>query len=151
MLEKRQQFPYEDIIDLPRPISARRAKMSALDRAAQFSPFSALSGYDDAITETARLTEGQIELTEGEKSRLNAQLQVISENNTSEDTVMIRYFECDLHKSGGTYVTVSGSVKKVDPYERTVIMSDGRYIPMDNIYSIESSLFRDADNDFCIW
>lgn len=146
-----RQFPYEDIINLPRPISSRRAKMSNMDRAAQFSPFSALSGYDEAITETARLTEGQRELADSEKARLCERLQFIAENNVTGYEIAIHYFKHDLLKMGGEYVTISGTVKKIDPYDHIVIMADGSRIPMDNIYSIEGELFADLGNNDSSW
>ena len=151
MKENRDTFPYEDILHLPRPVSTRRAKMSTLDRAAQFSPFSALTGYDDAITETARLTEGRGELTEGEKVRINTRLQAIVENKAYDETVIIRYFEYDLLKAGGAYLSASGSIKKVDSYARSVIMDDGSCIPIEHIYSIDGDMFKDAENDFSNW
>ena len=148
MKENRDAFPYEDILHLPRPVSTRRAKMATLDRAAQFSPFSALTGFDDAINETARLTEWQIDLTEGEKARINTRLRYVVENNAYDETVIIQYFECDLLKTGGAYITVSGSIKKVDSYERIVIMDDGKRILIDRIYSIDGEMFKDMENDF---
>ena len=151
MKENRDAFPYEDILYLRRPVSNRRAKMSTLDRAAQFSPFSALTGYDDAISETARLTEERVELTEGEKARINARLQSIVENKAYDETVIIRYFEYDLLKAGGVYLTASGSIKKVDTCERSVIMDDGSCIPIEHIYSIDGDMFKDAENDFSNW
>ena len=148
MKENRDAFPYEDILYLARPVSTRRAKMSTLDRAAQFSPFSALTGFDDAINETARITEGQIDLTEGEKARINARLRYVVENNVYDENVIIQYFEYDLLKTGGAYITVSGSIKKVNSYERMVIMGDGKLIPIDRIYSIDGDMFKDTENDF---
>lgn len=151
MTDNREVFPYEDILHMPRPVSTRRSKMSMLDRAAQFSPFSALTGLDDAINETTRLTEGRVELTEEEKARLNARLQFIVEHKAYNETLIIRYFEYDLLKTGGAYLTASGSIKKVDSYEQSVIMDDGRSIPIDHIYSIDGDLFKDAENDFSSW
>ena len=147
----RDTFPYEDILHLPRPVSTRRAKMSTLDRAAQFSPFSALNGYDDAITETARLTEGRVELTEGEKARINTRLQAVVENKAYDETFIIRYFKYDLRKAGGAYLAATGSIKKVDPYARSVIMDDGICIPIEHICSIDGEMFNDAENDFGNW
>ena len=128
---------YDDIIHLSRPVSPKRARMSNLDRAAQFSPFAALVGYDAAIAETARLTDFQIELTEGAKAALNEKLRLIAENTRQNPTVCVVYFLADERKSGGAYVTVTGQVKKVDAYREVLILIDGREIPFGCIYEME--------------
>lgn len=127
---------YDDIIHLPRPVSPKRARMSMIDRGAQFSPFAALVGYDAAIAETARLTDFQIELTEGAKAALNEKLRLMAENVRSNPTVSVLYFLPDKRKSGGAYVTVTGRVKKVDAYRELLILTDGREIPFGSIYEI---------------
>lgn len=128
---------YDDIIDLPRPVSEKRARMSMIDRAAQFSPFAALVGYDAAIAETARLTDFQIELTEGAKAALNEKLRHIAETAKTEPVVAVTYFLPDERKSGGAYVTITDRVKKVDPYREMLILTEGREIPFGNIYEME--------------
>ena len=129
---------YDDIIHLSRPASPHRARMSMIDRGAQFSPFAALVGYDAAIAETARLTDFQIELTEGAKAELNKTLQSIAENVRRCPEVRITWFVPDERKSGGAYVTAMGCVKKVDPYREMLVLTDGREIPFGRIYEIES-------------
>jgi len=136
---------YDDIINLPHKQSTRRSHMSLYDRAAQFSPFAALTGHDAAIKETARLTDKKVELDEGSKERLNMRLQLILENLISTPEVTITYFMPDERKTGGAYVEAVGIVKKVDEYEQIVIMRDGRKIPIDDIINIEGALFRHLD------
>lgn len=135
--------PYDDIINLPHYISKTRPQMSLHDRAAQFASFAALSGYDTAVKETARLTDTRLELDEYEKSALNDNLSLIADSLSVEPVVAVTYFLPDKKKAGGAYITSTGIVKKIDEYERVVIMLDGAKIPIEDIYKIESDLFRD--------
>ncbi len=132
---------YDDIIDLPHKKSATRPHMTMLQRAAQFSPFAALTGHGDAIKETARLTEKKIELGEDQKERLNERLQLIREQLNAEPIVTITYFVPDDKKDGGMYIESTGTVKKIDEYAKTVLIDDGTKIMMDDIIYIEGSLF----------
>ena len=128
---------YDDIIHLPRPVSRKRSPMSNFDRAAQFSPFAALTGYDAVIAETGRLTDMQIELDEGGKALLNEKLQIIREHLSEKPAVVLRVFCPDGRKSGGAYETVTGCVKKIDPVTRVLVLTEGTVIPIDRIYGIE--------------
>ena len=128
---------YDDIIHLSRPASPRRAKMSMVDRGAQFSPFAALVGYDAAIQETARLTGCRVELTEGEKFRLNETIQQIGARISSQPEISITWFVPDLRKEGGEYVTQVCRVKKIDPYGRGLILTDGQLIAFEDIINLE--------------
>lgn len=132
---------YNDIINLSRPKSKKHPAMSIYDRAAQFAPFSALSGYGDAIDETARHTDSCTELCEDEKEVLREKLRLIEENIDLKTELAVTYFVPDVKKEGGAYVTVKGRVKKFDEYERHMLMSDGTAIPFDSIIDIEGSLF----------
>ncbi|WP_300750138.1 hypothetical protein [uncultured Oscillibacter sp.] len=123
---------YDDIIDLPHPTSERHPRMPMANRAAQFSPFAALSGYDDAVKETARLTDGKIDLTEEEKSILDARLQRL----TPGENAAIIYFQPDARKQGGAYLTASGEVKRIDGAAREIVLMDGRRIPIDDILEV---------------
>lgn len=136
---KKETHRYDDIIDLPHPTSRKHPRMSMHDRAAQFSPFAALAGHNAAIRETARLTEEKIEQSEEEISRLNEKLQILADNPGTEVTVA--YFVPDGKKAGGAYVAHAGTVKKVDRYERTLIMTDRTAIPVEQIRKIESEWF----------
>lgn len=130
---------YDDIINLPHPTSVNHPRMSLYDRAAQFSPFAALTGHDAAIKETARLTEQKIELSEDTISRLNEKLQIVADHLETE--VTITYFVPDERKSGGAYVSHTGMVRRIDDYEHTLIMTDKTVIPIEQICEIESELF----------
>lgn len=134
---------YDDIIDLPHHESTKHPRMSALDRAAQFSPFAALTGYEAAITETARLTDARLELDEDRKEELNERLQIIREHISLEPEIAITYFVPDAQKEGGSYHKVVGIVKTLDHVEHKIIMKNGIIIPMDDIYKIESGIFDD--------
>ena len=130
---------YDDIINLPHHVSPTRPQMSMIDRAAQFSPFSALSGYDDAILETGRLTDARIEMTEDELDALNAKYQLLMDTIGTEIEVSITYFKPDDRKAGGAYLTERDVVKKVDTYNRRILMRNGTCIPMDDIFDIDLS------------
>ena len=132
--------PYDDIINLPHHTSTSRPHMSAHDRAAQFSPFAALTGYDAAITETGRLTDKRVELDEYRKADLNERLCKIQDQMDEQPEVSITYFQPDKKKSGGAYITVNGRVKKIDAYERTVVMQDDTKIPIDGIFEIDDEI-----------
>ena len=138
----RENFMYEDIINLPHHVSSTRPQMSMLDRAAQFSPFAALTGYDAAIKETGRLTDEKIELDEDTKAALDMKQAYLIEMIDEQPEISITYFLPDTKKSGGAYVTVTGNLKRFDEYERLLILTDGKKIPMDDIADIESDLFR---------
>jgi hypothetical protein len=115
--------------------------MSSHDRAAQFSPFAALTGYDSAIIETARLTDTRVELDELSKADLNERLFMIQNQMNEQPEVLISYFQPDKKKPGGAYINVAGCVKKIDEYERTVVMQDATKIPIDDILEIDGELF----------
>ena len=133
---------YDDIIGLPHHVSATRPRMSMIDRAAQFSPFQALTGYGAAIQETGRLTDRKIELSEDERIVLDMKQQILLDNIRECPDVSITYFIPDERKAGGSYVTVTGNVKKIDDYQRLLILTDRAQIPRDEIGDIESELFN---------
>ena len=134
---------YEDIIHLPHHVSSKRPQMPMIDRAAQFSPFAALTGYDDAISETGRLTDKKIDLSEEEKEVLDRKQQFLLEKLDKRPALTVIYFVSDAKKSGGAYVTKSGNLKKIDAIERWMQLMDGTKIPLDDVADIESELLRD--------
>ena len=134
---------YEDIINLPHHVSSKRPQMPMLDRAAQFSPFAALTGYDDAIYETGRLTDEKNDLSEEEKEALDRKQQILIERLCDHPALTVTYFVPDEKKSGGAYVTKNGNLKKIDGFERWMMLTDGTKIPLDDVADIESELFRD--------
>lgn len=132
---------YDDIINLPHHVSTKHPHMAPIDRAAQFSPFAALTGHDEAIKETARLTDERMELDENRKELLDARLQLLREHLGEKPTVTFTFFEPDERKSGGAYVTVTGSVKKIEEYENKIVLEEGAAIFIDDIYAVEGELF----------
>ena len=132
---------YDDIIDLPHHVSATRPQMSMMDRAAQFSPFAALTGYDAAIKETGRLTDEKIEMDEEALNILNMKFQILMNCLDDEPEVTFTYFKPDEHKDGGAYIEVTDKVKKVDEFERLIVMQNGTKMVMDDILNIEGKIF----------
>ena len=133
---------YDDIINLPHHISKMRPQMSMKDRAAQFSPFAALTGYDAAIKETGRLTDEKIELDEEALSNLNMKFQILFEKPDEQPDIAITYFKPDETKSGGAYLTTTDKIKKVDEHERIITTANGTKIPMDDVINLESDIFQ---------
>ena len=136
-----EKFPYEDIVNLPPHISKKHPQPSMMDRAARFAPFAAIAGYEEMVLEEARVTEERVDLDEGALSLLNEKLNMIQEFLDEEPEVTITYFEPDKKKDGGAYISITGTVKRIDEYERIVLMSDDKKIRIDEIYAIESDLF----------
>lgn len=136
---------YDDIINLPHHVSKRHPQMSLMNRAAQFSPFAALTGHEAAIQETARLTDSFIELSEDRKERLDEQLQMIMENLEQKPECEITYFQPDEKKTGGSYVTVCGRIKKVDRFEQKIMFTDGTALPINHLFAIRGELFRNME------
>lgn len=136
--------PYDDMLDLPRPVSRTRRPMPLSDRAAQFSPFAALTGYHAAIQETGRLTESARELDESQKEILNRQLQLLSSLLPQRPLVQVTFFQPDPRKPGGSYQTRTGPVKKIDLRAATLILEDLVPIPLPAILRLDSPLFDPA-------
>ena len=132
---------YDDLLDLPHHVSVVHPHMSLDDRAAQFAPFKALTGYEDDVEETARLTDERIELDEERIEQLDARLQLLEEHLAEAPTVSITYFVPDARKDGGSYETVSGIVKKIDTVRRVIVLRDGLRIAIDDVYGISGELF----------
>lgn len=128
---------YDDIIHLPHHVSQTHTPMPTADRAAQFSPFAALTGHGTAIREAERLTDRRIELDENYKSILNEKLQMIVEEVARKPRVRLTYFKPDKKKEGGSYVEVIGNIKKIDEYEKCIVMTEGQRIQIEQIYDIE--------------
>lgn len=128
---------YEDIIDLPHHVSPTRPQMSLHDRAAQFSPFAALTGHQEAVHETQRLTLEKRELDENQKVVINEKLQKLLERVAELPEVRITYFEPDRKKEGGSYPEIHGNVKKIDEIMRQIYLTDGTVIGIEDIVDIE--------------
>ncbi len=139
---------YQDIINLPHYISKNRPHMSMIDRAAQFSPFAALTGYDAAVKETARLTDQRVELNEDERQKVSDRLTMLQSCLKESPTVEITYFIPDEKKAGGEYSTVTGIVKKLDEFQRLIVMMDGTKIPIEEIIDVGGAMFRSIEDSF---
>lgn len=136
---------YDEIMGLPHHVSKTRPQMRMSDRAAQFAPFAALTGYDAAIKETGRLTDERIELDVEALSALDMKYQLLMEALDEAPEVTITYFQPDERKAGGKYVSAVGTVKKIDDFERRITMRDGTRIPMDDVLSIDGELFSSLE------
>ena len=136
---------YNEIMGLPHHVSKTRPQMPMSDRAAQFAPFAALTGYDAAIKETGRLTDERIELDVEALSALDMKYQLLMEALDEAPEVTITYFQPDERKTGGKYVSAVGAVKKIDDFERRITMRDGTRIPTDDVLSIDGELFSSLE------
>ena len=146
--------PYADIMDLPHHQSATRPHMSMLNRAAQFSPYAALVGFDGVIAETGRLTDRKVELSETEKVLMDQKLTLISDaiHNGRHPTVTVSFFVKDPLKEGGAYEEYTGPVRKIDPVARAIVFlaangrSSGKAVPVDDIRDLRGDLVDDMDD-----
>lgn len=139
-------FQYNDILNMPYPNSEIEKDFpDKILRAAQFAPFAALTGYDEAVEETARLTDSKVELDEYQKAELNDKL-IFLNNSESDEEVCITYFVPDKKKSGGAYITKKGIVLKIREYEKDVVMDDGSEIPIDDIIAIDGNPFNETES-----
>ena len=133
---------YDDIINLPNPTSVRHPRMARSDRAAQFAPFAALTGYDDAITETGRLTDEMIELSEEMKEVLDQKQMFLADIIDQEPEIAVTFFVPDKRKKGGMYKTVVGNLMQIDEYERQIQLTDGTKISISDIYDIDFAAWQ---------
>lgn len=136
-----ERFLYEDILHLPPHMSKKHPQPTLSERAARFAPFAAIVGYEEMVMEEARETADRIELDESALADLNERLNMIRDALETELQIRITYFEPDKRKSGGAYITVTGIIKRIDEYERLILMTDGKKIPIDLLYGLESPLF----------
>ena len=127
---------YKDIMDMPHHVSQSRPHMPMRNRAAQFAPFAALTGYEEAVRESARLTESKAEICEDDAEELNKKIRLIGERIAAEPYCEVTYFVPDQRKSGGEYITVSGNVRFIEEATRQMIFCDGLHIPIDDIVKI---------------
>lgn len=128
---------YDDILNLPHHVSSTRPHMSMHDRAAQFSPFAALTGYDDTVKETARLTDEKQELTADRITDLNQKITFLNEHAEERPEITVEYFIPDGKKAGGKYVTLSGKFRRIDEYNHNMVFTSGEEIPLNDIFEIE--------------
>ena len=136
-----QNFPYSDIIDLPHHVSPKRKHMPLLDRAAQFSPFAALTGYDEDVKEAGRLTDEKLEIDfdDNKKDTMDSILRYLEENPTDNRMITVTYFVPDAKKGGGKYLTVEGLYKRIDITDMSLCLKDGTKIKLNDIYDLKFS------------
>ncbi len=134
--------PYDDIINLPHHISQAHPQMPIRDRAAQFSPFAALSGYEAKVKETARITDTKIELTEDQQAVLDECLRLLEDALPQSPVTAFTYFVPDTKKEGGTYITVTGRIRRIDSIARSIFLTDGTVIPMDDLLQVDSEAWN---------
>lgn len=132
----KKQDDYSDMLYMPHPTSLTHPRMSRIDRAAQFSPFAALVGYDAAVEEAARETEDKICLDEDRKAELDMRLQILLSHISEHPQASITYFLPDSRKEGGSYPTITGALKRIDLLTRLITLMDGTLIPIDSIVDV---------------
>ena len=128
---------YDDILSLPHPVSKTHPPMPRAERAAQFSSFAALTGYEEIVAESARLTETRAELDRDALEALDEKLRAVAAEIDARPELELRYFVPDKKKAGGRYETLRGRVKKIDEQASLLLLEDGKKIPLGDIASIE--------------
>lgn len=136
---------YSKIINLPHHQSATRKRMSNYDRAAQFAPFAALTGHDEAIKETARLTDDYMEMGEDRLGELSAKIQLLIDKLSEQPEITVVYFIPDERKSGGSYAEKTGVVRIIDEYERKLVFYDGDKILIDRVADFKGEIFSQLE------
>jgi len=136
---------YDDILHLPHHVSPTRKRMTIAERAAQFSPFAALVGYEGAIRETGRLTDQKTELSEDEKAVLDRKQRIIlaALERGEQPEVTVTYFQPDGRKDGGKYITFCESIKKINAVEGSFVFTTGSVIPFDSVVDLNGALFQE--------
>ena len=137
---------YDDIMDLPRHVSPTRRRMTALERAAQFSPFAALTGYDAAIAESARITEEKADLGDWEQAELDEKLRLLTAA-PDHPLITVTYFQPDSRKQGGAYITVTERLKRIRLPERQLLLADGTTISLDALSALSGAIFTQGNED----
>lgn len=128
---------YADMLSLPHPVSSKHPRMSVHDRAAQFAPFAALTGYEDAIGEAGRLTEHPVFLTESAVEELNLALQALAAQLPQRPNVMLTWYRPDERKAGGAIINITGIVKKIDSYHQLLLLEDGTKVPLQALLQLQ--------------
>ena len=133
---------YDDIINLPHHISKKHPPMSLYARSAQFAPFAALTGYEEAVTETAREVGKRIDIDDELKNILDSKIQLLSEQIKNKNEIVFTYFIPDLTKDGGAYINATGIIKKIDTIKQIIILEDKTEIPINEIIDISGDIFK---------
>ena len=138
---------YKDIMNLPHHVSKTRPQMPISNRAAQFSPFAALTGYEDAIDETARITDKRIEHDESSIAEIELKLHILDDAIGTRPMITVTSFKADDRKEGGVYVTTSGELRRIDEIEQVLIFANGEKISIPDILDIKCDLFAEINED----
>ena len=141
-MKMKYDHQYDDIINMKHHKSKKRPPMSLYARSSQFAPFAALTGYEDAVRETAREVGERIEIDDELKNILDGKIQILTEQIKKKPEVIFTYFIPDLTKDGGAYVSVTGIVKKIDTYNQNIILEDKTEIPINEIIDITGEIFK---------
>lgn len=141
MNDRMECHRYDDVINRQHPTSKKHPRMSSMNRAAQFAPFAALTGYEESIEETARLTDRRIELSEYKIEELNAKLNFIQEHIKERPEVIVTYFQPDERKEGGKYLTVTGNVRWIDEVNGVMVFEGETILDINTITDIEKEDF----------
>ena len=136
---------YDDIINLPHHVSTKHPRMSLEARSAQFAPFAALTGFEDAIIETGRLTSDKEEISDVQIDVINKQIQILKKHIKDKPIVSITYFIPDSKKTGGRYATITGVIKKIDEYNEMLLIENGTNVPINEIAEISADIFEQYD------
>ena len=142
-----EDHSYDDIIHQPHHVSRKHPRMTLLNRAAQFAPFAALTGYEEMVAESARLTDRRIELDEDTIRQLNERLHVVMEAAGEQPEITVFVFEPDKKKEGGSYRTLTGKVRRIDDVNREIILTDRTVIPIGRICWLECIQLCTGDNE----
>lgn len=137
---------YEHIMNTPYPYPTHRKKMSMTNRGAQFAPFAALTGHQDAINETARLTDHKLILSDEQITRINEQIIYLQSLYPHIPDIYITYFIKDLTKQGGQYITKLCSIKKIDEYDKALILTDNTSVKIEDIIELSGDIFTNISN-----
>lgn len=144
-MDGKDEHRYDDIIALSRPLSLKHPPMPPLARAAQFAPFAALTGYDAAIRETARLTDTERELGDCARMELDAKLRILREHLHERPQLSATCFQPDERKAGGRYITITGRAKRLREPERELVLTDGTVLALDTLAALEGDVFTDVE------
>ena len=136
---------YQDIINLPHHVSKNHPQMSRYERAAQFAPFAALSGYEDIIKEEGRLTDNRIEINEEAKFILDRKMQILMNSIDKKPFISVTYFVPDERKSGGEYVSINECIKKIDVLKQIIVTENGIVVPVIEIVDMQGEIFNNLD------
>ena len=134
---------YSDIIDLPHHVSLAHPQMSLNDRAAQFSPFAALTGYEEVIKETSRVTKSKQGVASDKAEELSKKLQILDNFSNLHPFVRVTYFQKDKRKQGGSYLSYEGETKRIDDYSKSLLFLSGISIPIEDIFELEGDIFEE--------